>query len=540
MSSDAAPSATEFAVAGRPLRGTALRFAGAAASGVLLALPSAYAPLFALGWFAWVPLLLALRQTSLKQSYALGVTAGLCFYIVATAWITEFLVMLKGYGALTSAMLGVLYWLYSAQVVGVIALLYAWLQRSKRIPALAVLPLIIVVAYDAFPTLFTLRLGESQSYFLPALQAVEFTGVHGLDCVIVSINIVLFAMLEPPTPQQRWVVRGAAVLIGTWFAYGYYANLHWDERMARWSRVRIGIVQPNQPASLEIPPPQPGYSRAYPPEMAQTRELAAAGADLVIWPETRFKGYFDFEHVRRAFHREIGTLTTPLLFHDTQRRDVDGVQREYNTALLIDEQGHFAGSYHKRRLIAFGEYLPLLDYAPTLQAWAQQYFGFQPVSAGTAPAVFRTARLAIVPLICYEAVFPHFVADSLARQPTGKVLATLSNDTWFGDTRQPYIHTSISILRAVENRVPLVHVVNNGPSLVVAPNGRVLFRSAFRTAGSYLVELPYAADSGGSFFSRHPRWFINAAYLVLLGVMVGNAFVVAGQRRPRLQSVRHS
>jgi apolipoprotein N-acyltransferase len=48
-----------------------------------------------------------------------------------------------------------------------------------------------------------------------------------------------------------------------------------------------------------------------------------------------------------------------------------------------------------------------------------------------------------------------------------------------------------SILRAVENRLPFVHVMNNGPSVVVLPNGRVLFQSQFREAGGYLVDVPY-------------------------------------------------
>ena len=500
-------------------------------SGVLLALASAYAPLFMLAWVGWVPLLLAIRKANLPQSYWLGVVAGIGFYAVATHWVTEFLMTLKGYGEIQSTMLALLYWVYSAQVVGGIAVLYTWMRRIAPVAALASFPVILVVAYHAFPTLFTLRLGEAQSYFLPALQAVEFTGVHGLDLVVALINVVLFASLAHDNQRaERWVVGCATAVIFCWFGYGFYATSQWDHQMTSWSRLRIGIVQPNEKSSLAIAPPQPGYSRAYPPEMAMTKDLAAAGADLALWPEARFKGYFDYEHVQRAFHSEIGSLEMPLLFHDSERVDVDGEQREYNTAAFIDRDGKFAGSYRKIQRIAFGEYLPLVSGVPALQSWVQDYFGFHTISAGSAPAVFRTARFAIVPLICYEAVFPQLVAKSLAGEPAGKLLVILSNDSWFGDTRQPYIHGQISILRAVENRVPLVHVLNNGPTLVVAPNGRILFRSEFQAARGYVVDLPYAPDSGGSFFNRHPYWFIATLYVLLLSIALAMAVSAARAR----------
>ena len=498
------------------------RAALALACGVLLALPSTYAPSFVLGWFAWLPLLFALEGRSLRASYGLGVIAGLGFYAIATHWVVDFLVALKGYGRWQSTLLGLLYWVYSAQVVGLIAVLYIWCRRRAPLLALATLPLIIVVAYDTFPSLFTLRLGESQSYLLPALQAVEFTGVQGLDCVVVLLNVVSFAALVHRDERAgRWLIGVAAAVIMLWFGYGLHATTRWDARLAQWDRVRVGIVQPNEQSSLDIASPRAGYSRAYPPEMALTRELAAAGAELAIWPETRFKGYFDSPHVQRAYQHELAELRLPLVFHDTEHVDVAGAAREYNTAAFIDAAGNLAGTYRKRQRIPFGEYLPLLDAVPALQAQAQQYFGFNEVQAGVAPAVFSTQRLAMVPLICYEAVFPLLVAQSLS-EPAGKVLVTLSNDAWFGDTRQPYIHTSISILRTVENRVPLVHVVNNGPSLVVAPNGRILWRSEFRTAGGHVVDLPYAADSGGSFFNRHPRWFMLSSYVLLIAALLAS------------------
>lgn len=507
-----------------------LQTALALTSGVLLAVSYVYAPLFMLAWVAFVPLLFAIRDAGLRRSYWLGVVAGTALYAIATYWVVEFLVRLKGYGRIESAMVALLYWVYSAQVMGVVALLYNWVKRTARIPALALFPVIVVVACDAFPTLFTLRLGETQSYFLPALQAVEFTGIHGLDVVVALINVVLFATLVR-SRADRWVIGVAAVAIFCWFGYGFYASANWDHRIAAWSRLHIGIVQPNEKSSIDVGPPRAGYARAYPPEMAITAKLAGAGAELALWPETRFKGYFDYAHVRRAFHDELAALKIPVVFQDVEHVHGDGDAREFNTAVFIDRTGRLAGKYRKMRRVAFGEYVPLVSGMPAARSWVQDYFAFHTVSAGSAPAVFRAGRVALVPLICYETAFPQFVAKSLSGRPEGKLLVALSNDTWFGNTREPYMHGYVSIVRAVENRVPLIFALNNGPTLAVAPNGRVLFRSDFQTTAGYVVDLPYAPDSGGSLFNRHPYWFITTLYALLVVALLATVVSAVRARR---------
>ncbi len=50
----------------------------------------------------------------------------------------------------------------------------------------------------------------------------------------------------------------------------------------------------------------------------------------------------------------------------------------------------------------------------------------------------------------------------------------MSNDAWFGDTNASLIHLSLSVLRAVENRVPLVRVTNSGVGCFVKASGEII------------------------------------------------------------------
>ncbi len=57
------------------------------------------------------------------------------------------------------------------------------------------------------------------------------------------------------------------------------------------------------------------------------------------------------------------------------------------------------------------------------------------------------------------------------------LLVNLVNDAWLGKKHAPAQHSSASVLRAVENGVPVVVASNWGPSLIIDPKGRILKRS---------------------------------------------------------------
>jgi len=64
----------------------------------------------------------------------------------------------------------------------------------------------------------------------------------------------------------------------------------------------------------------------------------------------------------------------------------------------------------------------------------------------------------------------------------------------------------------VENRLPLIHAINNGPSLVVLPSGRNLARSQAFVQSAVQVDMPYSERSGGSFYNQSPWLFLCFIY----------------------------
>ncbi|MGQ9426646.1 apolipoprotein N-acyltransferase [Gilvimarinus sp. F26214L] len=492
----------------------------ALACACLFAIPALFPRFYPLQWIAFVPFLLGLQQCrSTWQAYGLGVLTGILAYGLLTYSIAEFVVLFKGYNTAHSVGLASLHWLYCAQAFGLIAVLTHYARRGGAV--LWAFPTVLALVLALYPTIFPWQIGNSQSEFLVALQAVEITGVSGLDFVIGVVNVLVAqALISRPLFFRRGAPV-AYVLVGVWFVYGLFSLAWWDRAVPSWEALKVGIVQPDEPPTIGTPGPRPGFSLGYPVEMDLTEQLVGAGADLVIWPELRNKQYYTKPFVQAAFQRQVADLERPLLFQSFEPVGRGDRVRNFNTATLIDGNGNQNGQYRKVKRIAIAEYLPLFDDSETVKWWVRQYLGefFGDFSAGRDLVRFDLGETSIKPFICYEVLFPGFVAASV-RSAGGDILTVQSNNSWFGDTRVPYQHMGVSVLRSVENRRPLVHVMNNGLGGVVLPSGRILLRTAHREIAGYLLDVPYRRNADTTFYSRYPYGLITLLGLGLVLMLV--------------------
>jgi len=505
---------------------------------------------FYLTWFAFVPLLFAVENAGAIKTYLLGILAGLVSYVSGMYWIVDFIIISKGFSLGKSIVLASVYWFYCAHLIALLLLLFRWLKHRTSIHEFVLFPVVVATFTSSFPMLFSMRLGESQTNFQSALQAIEFTGVHGLDLIIALFNIVVFRLLArrsvhtnaPHSSIWPWLI--ATSLITLWLLFGVLQYSSWQNRVSTWSVLKTGIVQPNEVPSLDKANIYSGYSYAYPPEMDMAERLSNLGAEIIIWPEAQPKGYLDNTNIRTAFQHTVKNLGVNLIFQDMSyhRDPINGkLQSQTNTAIMIDNSGKQQDPYIKMKRIPFGEYVPFSGEESLIQTSIKNIFGdfLIETTKGQSHQLFTHQTLNIIPLICYETTSPSFVGEAvnktrpLAKTSNASLIVALSNDGWFGSTHQPFQHIIPSILRAVENRLPLVHVANNGPSIVASPSGDVLFSSAFQSSAGYVTDVPYSVTAQGSFYSRHPKLFDNVLHLTML-------LVIFSAIRPMLRARRRA
>src|SRR5262249_33679283 len=163
----------------------------------------------------------------------------------------------------------------------------------------------------------------------------------------------------------------------------------------------------------------------------------------------------------------------------------------FNTALLSDREGTILGRYDKQYLLAFGEYIPFGDTFPALYAASPNSSHFSP-GTSLEPLVWGDHRIST--MICYEDILPSFV-NKLVSHAKPDLLVNMTNDAWFGDATEPWIHFALAKLRAVEHRRYLVRATNSGLSGIVDANGRVTVHGGTFHAEALTGEIRFMTSS---------------------------------------------
>jgi apolipoprotein N-acyltransferase len=369
---------------------------------------------------------------------------------------------------------GALLWLAYAGWFGVRFALYALVYRRLRRlgwpVVVAALPPWLAIEW-LYPQLFPVYYGHALVEQIELIQIADLGGPLSLTALVLSVNLAVlegwrWRRGERLLPSRVWLAV-ALVVAATWI-YGAVRLRQIDAVLAGAPALRIGIVQGNL-GVLEKGRDATSDHRRY---VEQTRELLADGAvDLVVWPETVYtRGLRRPLPISGQMIRE--DLPVPLLFGAASVVGESGRRLAYNSALLVGEDGVIRDAYDKNLLIPFTEYVPFAA-GGALAGLLEDSSRF---TASTATPVLRLGPWRISTPICYEAIRPSFVRR-MVREGQPNLIATLANDSWFGDSQEPGIHLALAKFRAVEHRRYLVRATNSGVSAVVDPVGRELARS---------------------------------------------------------------
>ena len=194
------------------------------------------------------------------------------------------------------------------------------------------------------------------------------------------------------------------------------------------------------------------------------------------------------------------------------------ITRAYNSIYVIDHDGTVLSVYDKLHLVPFGEFLPFQD-------WMEK-FGFEQltkIQGGFIPGTRRHSMEIphaprMLPLICYEAIFPGDVAEHSDRPGW---IVNLTNDGWFGISTGPYQHLQQARVRAIEQGLPLVRAANTGISAVIDPLGRFVARLGLGLEGVLDSSLPTAIP---------PTIYARAADVPVI-ILLAAAWLIVIRRR---------
>jgi apolipoprotein N-acyltransferase len=254
-----------------------------------------------------------------------------------------------------------------------------------------------------------------------------------------------------------------------------------------------------------------------------TRQAIANGAELVLWPESSTPFFFEED---RAWGEQIRMLArqahVPMLIGSDQiERGIPA--KYYNSAFLVRSDGTTGGVYRKIHLVPFGEYVPLKSLFFFAGRLVEAVSDFSP---GQSVELLPVDGHRLSVAICYEIVYPDLVRTFVASG--SELLATITNDAWFGQTSAPYQHFEQASMRAIEEGRYLVRSANTGISGIVDPYGRVVARTRLFEPAVTVGEIRFLEST--TFYARHGDVFAYVCTL-LTGMLLLQAIVVSRLQR---------
>ena len=464
--------------------------------------------IFGTGWVAWFIILIWLRHVTLPGTIFLGAILAGIFTIWAffARWALPQLARLS----------------FGLRLIGFAGIAGVWV----------VLEWMRCWIFYGFPWA---PLSLSQWDRPVVLQVAAWTGAYGVSFMLVFFNLcVAHALWQRVTGGARKVWTYcfspelyAALALLAFFIAVFFKTLPLTESHER--LFSAGIIQP-------YILPKVKWDEAKEMENFRilewhTRAVSELKPDLILWPEAAtpwpVMGSVPMKVQVENLVHEIGT---PLLMGSLAW--FPQADEWYNGAFLVDpESGLSKDFYAKRQLVPFGEYIP----------WP---FGFMeklvPVGGqflpGKVPGLVdldvNGHTIPVGPLVCYEDVFPELARQSV--QAGAEVLYVATNNAWYGEEGGAVQHAAHSVLRAVENRRPVMRCGNGGWSGWIDAYGRIrevitneAGRIYFRGGGTYSVSRDREWMCRQSFYTLHGEWFVK----VCGGLVVMTLFLFQRCRR---------
>lgn len=353
----------------------------------------------------------------------------------------------------------------------------------------------------------------TQYKFLPLIQFVSFTGIYGLSFLMALCSSIVSEFFNRflnnkkaavPLYIKFYAISFLFIVTALTFLGGQ--KMSYDKSQTA-KTIKVSLLQP----SIEMDMKYDAIRKNNTEKIMQiinitkdmTFEAAKDSPDIIFWPETSFTGAFDISRRSERYVSALAEMSKTALVVGAVEVLPNGGTR--NSAFLFDSNGELKGSYSKRRLVPFGEYLPLPQFAKNWKVFER----VQDFTKGETLSRFQVNGVKFGTIICFESDFLEYASQEVRNG--AQFIAVITNDAWFERYPPATHHLSWDVFRAVENHVNLVQAANSGISTVIDYNGNILASEGLFVKS--IVTRDIKLLNPGSFYSRYGNIFIYIMFL---------------------------
>lgn len=507
-----------------------------------------------LGWICIWPLYWAAKQfrNSIPKLIGFGALCSLVLCFAGFHWLMYTMVNFAGLPWILAIIIFIPYSFLLNLKIPLFLMLFGVAHRkkirSKIGPKWLIVGLVGSLSEVVAPQIFPWYWGNMVAGNKLIVQSADLFGILGITFVYFSITYALFriavSILRGRSPTSRiyklkrkvyWKRTIAMpILLVAVLTYGVIQKARFESIQLDLPKLNVLMLQPNAPLEKagENKVTESALSRLIREEIPQLAdeayEKSEGRVDLVILPESAIP-YFSADdsqlsQLARVYSKDFDLLiryiaykfNAEVYFNEIGlglKPRLEGGQRIvlHNSSALYGRDGQRHSIYHKRILVAFGEYIPLLsifegtgliqfipeavrysrfESGPTAhllpytisnsvakekipsglpllpeQVWTKEPTDFTRTNFGERVYVPTGG---FIPLICYEVLFPQGVRDFFEENTKNPdFLVNITQDKWYGESVESMQHFELGRLRAVETRRALVRSTNSGISGMV-------------------------------------------------------------------------
>lgn len=372
-----------------------------------------------------------------------------------------------------------------------------------------------------------LSLGNVFSYTPVLVQWYEYTGVAGGSLWVVFVNYKLYKLIK--TWKERIPSDNYGKVFNLVFFYlfapiflSFYIANDRDGKETRIKRqmADIVVVQPN------IDPYKDKFE-GMTPEAQTDKILALAETQIdsltqfVMMPETALLGSLEEGNLQNAAvyqkvliflekHPNIGLLSgaDTYRFYQTNNKPTITARKYsdalfydvYNTAMYLSKFDSLQ-IYHKSKLVPGVERMPYPEIFGFLEKVSINLGGTSGSLASDkeAKVFFTHQKSKLAPVICYESIFPDYVASYVKKG--ADIICIITNDGWWGNTPGYRQHFDFARLRAIENRRWVARSANTGISGFIDEEGNIVSQSEWWKEAVLRTKVPLYKEE--TFFTQN-------------------------------------
>ncbi len=190
-------------------------------------------------------------------------------------------------------------------------------------------------------------------------------------------------------------------------------------------------------------------------------ESIRTSKDIIVFPESAFDTNPEKDTELHKRLEGIAQKTSRLMILNTIADTTDG---RTNRNFYYSDSMKLLGTYDKRRLVPFGEYVP---FKRLIGSWSI----FEPIGEGFQPGNHDSTIRNVTTLICYESTFSADVRRALS--PQSELLVVTTNNRSYRRSGNSSQHLAQSQLRAAEYGIGVVHASVSGVSAFIERDGSV-------------------------------------------------------------------